>query len=103
MLPRAEPRESSDGRRRQDSDVDCVHPSFVPSALIRFLALSVQPRPAVGRRCDRVPSACREIRCDMFVQNSQFNNPPPQRKRRCLPTSSLPPSLWLYRRRRGLP
>ena len=75
MLPRAEPRGSSDGRRRQDSDVDCIHPSFVPSALKRFLALSVEPRPVGGRRCDSVPSAHREIRCDTFVQFYRFNNP----------------------------
>jgi hypothetical protein len=75
MLPRAEPRGSSDGRRRQDSDVDCIHPSFVPSALNRFLAMSVGPRPVGGRRCDSVPSAYREIRCDTFVPNYQFNNP----------------------------
>jgi hypothetical protein len=75
MLPRAEPRGSSDGRRRQDSDVDCIHPSFVPSALNRFITLSVEPRPVGGRRYDSVPSAYREIRCDTFVQNYQFNNP----------------------------
>jgi hypothetical protein len=75
MLPRAEPRGRSDGRRRQDSDVDCIHPSFVPSALNRFLALSVEPRPVGGRRCDGVPSAYCGIRCDTFVQNYQFNNP----------------------------
>jgi hypothetical protein len=73
MLSRAEPRGSSDGRRRQDSDVDCIHPSFVPSALNRFLAMSIESRPVGGRRCDIV--AYREIRCDTFVQKYQFNNP----------------------------
>ncbi len=37
--------------------------------------MSVEPRPVGGRRCDNVPSAYREIRCDTFVQNYQFNNP----------------------------
>jgi hypothetical protein len=71
MPPRVEPRGSSDGRHRQDSDVDCIHPSFVSSALNRFLALSVEPRPVGGGRCDSVPSAYREIRCDTFVHNYQ--------------------------------
>ena len=58
------------------SDVNCIHPSFVPSALNRFLVLSVEPRPVGGRCCDNVPSAYREIRCDTFVRKYQFNNPP---------------------------
>ena len=56
------------------SDADFIHPSFVPSALNRFLALSVDSRPVGGQRCDSVPSAYCEIRYDTFVQNYQFNN-----------------------------
>ena len=75
MLLHAEPRGSSDGRRRQDRNVDYIHPSSVSSALNRFLALSVEPRSVGGRRCGSVSSAYREIRCDTFVQSYQFNNP----------------------------
>ncbi len=57
------------------SDVNCIHPSFVPPSLNRFLALSVEPRPVGGPSCGKVPSAYREIRCDKFVQSYQFNNP----------------------------
>lgn len=50
-----------------DSNVDCIHPSFVPSALDRFLALSVESRPVGGMCCGIEPSVYREIRCDTFI------------------------------------
>jgi hypothetical protein len=74
MLSRAKPRGSSDGRRRQGTDVDCIHPPFVPLPSTASSHCRSSVRPVGGRRCDT--SAYREIRCDTtFVQNYQFNNP----------------------------
>ena len=69
MLPALNNVEVQGGRRRQDSDIECFHPLFVPSALSRFLAPSVESRPVDERRCDNVlPSAQREIKRDSFTQ-----------------------------------
>ena len=100
MLPALNSVEVQGGKRRQESDVGCFHPSSEPSALSRFLAMLVELGPVDGRRCDNVlPSAQREIKCDSFTQvnNLLEKNSP------CSNSSPAPPSLWHDRRRRRLP
>ena len=65
-----------EGADRTVTSIPFIHLSFVPSALNRFLTLSVEPGPVGRRWCDCVPSGyCGpETRCGTFVQNYQFND-----------------------------